>query len=345
MQINLNQLSSYQQQVLPPIMMVFGDEPQQKMQFINQVRLLAKQQGYAERLNFTADKEFSWDQLVESANAMSLFSDKQIIEVHLPTGKPGTEGAKTLIQIAEMANPDVCIVLHGPRIGKDVQRTKWFKTCDQIGIHCMIYPLTGQAYHRWLKQLVQAKGMLIDDIALNVLAESCEGNMLAAEQEVEKLAILHEGQQLTTEMLKAALVDQSRFTIFQLLDLMLGGQTQQAIKTLYRLESEGLDANAILWHLTKEWERIANVYNLQQQGERIPWPQLGIWGARQNLYTQTCQRLDETMLQTLAERLAQLDLALKSSAHDKPFLLLANIIIGFALPATGQAKHSPPLPI
>ena len=120
---------------------MFGDEPQQKFDVIEQIRAKAKANGFEERTVLVAETGFNWNQLTEATQSMSLFSSQQFIELELPTGKPGTEGSKMLQEVAASLNPDILLLVHGPKIGKDVQRGKWFKVLDDLGASVLCYPL------------------------------------------------------------------------------------------------------------------------------------------------------------------------------------------------------------
>ena len=134
MQIYPNQFAQHLNKSLPNTVLVFGEEPQQKMEALQRVRDKAQTEGFTERHSLVADAQFEWQHLIDAFQSMSLFAERQLIELEIPTGKPGTEGAKTLLEISEKANPDIVLVVHGGKIGKDVQNTKWFKALDNNGI-------------------------------------------------------------------------------------------------------------------------------------------------------------------------------------------------------------------
>lgn len=329
MQIYPNRLKSALGQSLAPFYMIFGDEPQQKLEAIKDIRKVAAKQGFDERQSLTVDKQFNWDSLVEATQTLSLFSSKQFIELELPTGKPGTEGSKVLSMLASQANEDVLLVIHGAKIGKDVQSAKWFKQLDKSGVYIPCYPLEGNQLQQWLALQMQVEGLQASKAICQLLADFCEGNLLAAKQEVQKLALLYPAGNPSLEQVEQAVVDQSRFTVFHLIDVLLAGEAQKAIKMLYRLESEGIEPTIILWALSREWQTLQALLFAQKAGEAINWNQHRIWGNRQSLYLAALKRLDVAQLQALQKKLTTIDFAIKQSQILRPYVELCHLCLMF----------------
>jgi len=188
MQCYPNRLKEQLSKRLAPFYLIFGDEPQQKLESIELIRQLAKQHGFDERQSLMADTGFQWNSLLEATQSLSLFAAKQFVELELPTGKPGSEGGKILQQLAAQSSTDVLVVLHGGRIGKDVQSTKWFKSLDQNGLYVPCYPLEGRALQAWINDRLRLSQLHPTPELVTLLADYCEGNLLAARQEIDKLA-------------------------------------------------------------------------------------------------------------------------------------------------------------
>ncbi|MFT7217454.1 MAG: DNA polymerase-3 subunit delta [Paraglaciecola sp.] len=329
MQVYPNRFGASLQRGLQPFYMIFGDEPQQKLQAIADIRRYAKAQGFDERQSLVVDNQFSWNSLLEATQTLSLFSNRQYIELELPTGKPGTEGAKILTALSQQANPDILLVIHGAKIGKDVQSSKWFKSVDKIGVYVPCYPLDANQLQQWLAKEMKHQGL---DPAVNtcqLLTEFCEGNLLAAKQEIEKLMLLYPDGKPTIKQVEQAVVDQSRFNVFQLVDVLLAGDGQKAVKMLYRLESEGVEPNIILWALVREWQVLQGLVLSQQQGKTINWHQLRIWKNRQALYLSAIGRLNLAHLNQLQQKLAIMDQALKQSMVPRPYVELCHLCLLF----------------
>lgn len=330
MQVYPNRFAASLAEGLKPVYLIFGDEPQQKQEILDGIRSQAQQQGFDERTVLCAEGDFRWGQLVEATQAMSLFSAAQLIELELPTGKPGTEGSKTLIEVAGNLSPDTLLVIHGPRIGKDVQRTKWFKALDNLGVHSIVYPLEGQQLITWIKQKLQANQLSVDSLAVKLIADFCEGNLLAAKQEIDKLALLHpDGGALSAQEVEQAIVDQSRYTAFQLIDTMLSGDSTKTVKILMRLESEGLEPNIVLWAMIREWQTLWKLRSKLDKGEMVEWQKLGIWKNRQPLYQSALSRLDKSQLASLRDTLSQADSVFKQESVIRPFVKLCHLCMMF----------------
>lgn len=314
---------------LKPCYMLFGDEPHQKLSMLQAVRRRAREQGFDERTVFVADKDFSWTQLIEATQTLSLFSSAQIIELELPTGKPGTEGSKILQDVAPSLGQDVLLVVHGPKIGKDVQRAKWFKALDEIGVFSLAYPLEGKQLDAWLKQTLNAFSLSADADVTHLIAEFTEGNMLAAYQEIEKLALVYQGQHLNRQQVEAVIVDQSRFNVFQLVDVMLSGDQQRCVKMLYRLESEGIEPTIVLWALAREWQLLWKLKQMLNRHETIQWQRHGIWRNRQAGYQAALSRLSVASLAALRDQLRDADIAFKQNQVVRPYVKLCHLALLF----------------
>jgi len=333
MQLYPNRLQSDLDNTLAPVYLVFGDEPQQKLSSIETVRKKARAEGFDERTVLVQDKEFHWQQLYDAAQSMSLFSAKQLIELELPTGKPGKEGATALQDLAEQTNPDTLLILHGPRIGKDVQRTKWFKALDKIGRFIPCYPLEGRQLQQWIEQTARSAGLNITPSAAHLLAEYCEGNMLAGAQEIEKLALVYHEHTIDEAHIEAAVVNQSRYNVFQLIDTMLSGDGAKMTKLLLALESEGVEPNIVIWALIREWQTLTE---LRQQSGTINWQSFRIWGPRQGYYQQALNRLSLQTLSEIGKLLSQADSVFKQQSVIRPYVALNHLCMVFVSPALLQ---------
>ncbi|MCW8108618.1 DNA polymerase III subunit delta [Alteromonas ponticola] len=329
MQVYPNRFNDELAKGLKPFYLLFGDEPQQKIEMIDAVRAQSKLAGFEERTTFVADADFEWSQLIEATQTLSLFASKQLIELELPTGKPGSEGSKTFTMLAEHTNDDVIVVIHGPRVGKDVQKTKWFKALDAIGVHSLCYPLEGKTLSQWINHRCTLVNLNLDNASIKRLADFCEGNLLAARQEIDKLSLLYANTPVTLDLLDKALVDQSRFNVFQLVDVILQGDKQRCVKMLLRLESEGIEPNIIIWALIREWQTLSALDQLRNTHQPIVWQKFGIWKNRQPFYQSALNRLHKGHLESIREQLQQADLLFKQTSVNKPYIKLCHLCMLF----------------
>ncbi|MBC3764560.1 DNA polymerase III subunit delta [Neptunicella marina] len=331
MQVYPNRFAAGLQGQLKPFYLIFGEEPQQKIECIELIRKAAREQGFDERQSLVADSSFQWSSLIEASQSMSLFASRQIIELELPTGKPGTEGSKTLVSLTENPNPDTLFIIHGDKIGRDVQNSKWFKALDKLGVYVPCYPVEGRQLTQWIANRIQNKGLQATNEAINLLTEHCEGNLLAAQQEIDKLPLLFPDGKIDFAQLQQAMGDHSRFNVFQLVDVLLAGDIQKAIKMLYRLESEGIEPVVVLWALNREWQNLYEMKFATDNGQSLNtvFTQLRIWKNKQAGYQNALRRLSMAQLTEMQTKIAALDAGLKQSAIARPFIELSHICLLF----------------
>ena len=323
-------LDKLQRNELSNGLLLFGDEPRQKLEITDNIRRVAQTQGYTEKHQFTADSEFDWGQLEIAANTMSLFADKQLIELHLPTGKPGTTGAQALIKFAEQTYPDVFLLLHGPQINQNTKNAKWFKRLNARFELCQCYELKGPQLQAYLQAYAKKIALDIDAEGINLIGDFNEGNLLAATQELDKLSLGYkDNTQISAEMVKSALVQQSRFSVFEYTDCLLANNMTKSIKILQRLEEEGIEPNVVLWQLINEYQRLLSCKEQLQQTGRINFNQLRIWQNKQSLYTSTVSRLNNEAMYQLQKQLSKADKLFKSSVPEKPFVIIAHLSLLF----------------
>jgi DNA polymerase-3 subunit delta len=345
MQVQAHDFSRHlAQNELPPFILVFGDEPQQKLDIIDEIRAKAKASGFDERQNFTLDSDFEWSQLIEAMQSMSLFADKQYIELTLPSSKPGAAASKQFLDIAEMAQQggDVVLVIQGPKAGKDVQKTKWFSALNNKGWFSHVYELQSQQLQKWLGIRAKNIGVNIAPQALAMITDLCEGNLMAGRQELEKLALQFDASQIIdANDIARVMVQQSRYSVFQFTDEILRGDMQKAIKMLTQLEDEGIEPVVILWSLVNEAQTLTSLLENRQLTGKLDFKAMRIWPNKQNLYSQAINRLTLSQLFTLNEELSHADVMFKSTYVAKPFVVLSHLALLFLptkLPEFSLAK-------
>lgn len=315
---------------LPPFILVFGDEPQQKIDIIDAVRAKAKQEGFEERQTFTLDSDFEWSHLIDAMQSMSLFSDKQYIELTMPSAKPGTAGAKQFLEIASMANSDVVLLIQGPKAGKDVQKTKWFSSLANIGWFSVVYDLQNNQLQKWLSAKANKLNLNISQQAVGMIADLCEGNVMAGRQELEKLSLQYaNGQLIEADEIAKVMVQQSRYSSFQFTDEILRGDMKKAIKMLIRLEDEGVEPVVILWSIVNEAQTITKLIDMQQMKGHIDYRALRIWPSKQSLYQLAVSRLSTFNMIEINKQLSQADIMFKSAYIAKPYVVLSHLALLF----------------
>ena len=253
MRLYPEKLRGHLQQQLLPVYLVSGDEPLLLQECCDLIRQQARAQGCTEREVIDAGVSgFKWQDILHSASSMSLFAERKLVELRLPSGKPGAEGSKALCEYLNMASgEDVLLIISG-KIDKQSTNSKWYKALDKAGVTIQVWPVDAAELPRWLQQRVRNAGMSIDADALQLLCERVEGNLLAAVQEVEKLKLLATDSRITTETVTEAVSNNARYNLFGMADSALKGDATTSLRMLHGLRAEGTEPPVVLWALARE---------------------------------------------------------------------------------------------
>lgn len=308
MRIRPDQLESHLRQQLLPLYFVSGDEPLQLMEAGDAVRRAARAAGHGEREVFQVESGFDWNSLRSASGNLSLFSERRLLELRLPSGKPGDAGAKVLAEYAASPTEDTLLLIISGRLEKRQQQTKWFKALDQAGAVVQVWPVEHTELPGWTAGRCRARGIEISTEAARLLAERVEGNLLAAAQEVEKLHLLYGEGKLDVEQVLAAVGGSSRYNPFLLLESALLGDGPRAIRILDGLRGEGTEPLAILGALV--WE-IRNVTTMAADaasgGIEQAMARGRVWDKRKQAIRAALQRHPARRWQQLLARCARID--------------------------------------
>lgn len=265
--------------------MITGDEPLQMMESADLIRVACREAGFnsSERYQVDNARSFDWQALQMSGNTMSLFGDKKVINLHLPTGKPGTEGANVFKNWCNAPPEDTVLLITGSKPEGRFQQSVWFKAIDKVGVTMQVWPLSHDKTEQWIRRRLQSSLVMANDAAVALLAERVEGNLLAARQEIEKLAILYAGRAVGPQEVLASVTDSSRYTILDLVDAALESDPARAVKVLDSLQSAGDTPVLICWHLCSEVRKIHAVFDHIDAGHNMNTAMMrsGIWKNRQ----------------------------------------------------------------
>jgi DNA polymerase-3 subunit delta len=321
---------------LAPVYLVAGDEPLQLGECCDAIRAAARAAGFGTREVMEAGAGFDWQQLGASAAAMSLFADRKLIDLRVPNGKPGTEGGKALVEYCSDPPPDSLLLLTLPRLDRQQQGSKWFRSVDAAGAVVQVWPVDAAHLPNWIRQRLTQNGIQPTDAAVNLLAERVEGNLLAARQEIDKLLLLHGPGPLDVEQLSAAVVDSARFDVFDLVDSALRGETARAIRVLEGLRAEGTAAPVVLWALHREAAQLARIATDVARGgapdEAIR--RAGVYARRSGTVRRAlATRPAGAWLATLTQ-CHEADRAIKGLGNGQPWLSLASLVVAMSAPPT-----------
>ncbi|MBS98170.1 MAG: DNA polymerase III subunit delta [Oceanospirillaceae bacterium] len=338
MKVRTEQLASHlkREQNSLPVYLVTGDEPLLCGESVDLIRGHLREQGFTEREVMHIDASFNWDRLLESANALSLFAERKVIELRLGGYKLNRSASDLLQRYLADPAPDNTLLIIADRLERNTKQSAWFKTVEQKGVVVEVWPVEPDQLPQWLAQRAASQGLELEPNALALLADRIEGNLLAARQELDKLALLHPNQRLSADEVAQAVSDSSRFDIFALTDAALQGQIKRARHILQVLRQEGNDATIVLWALARDLRLIFRVTQALSEGQ--PFDPLcqreRIWGKRKQIIRQACSRLPTDRLEVLLQQAALADLMIKGQAPGDPWLTLEQMTLQLAGCAT-----------
>ncbi|MDR3419476.1 MAG: DNA polymerase III subunit delta [Nevskia sp.] len=242
---NPTQLAAQLQRSLAPVYLIAGEEPLLLQEALDAVRAAARAQGYAEREVLDAERGFDWQRLLDTCNTPSLFAPRRIVEVR-GSAAPDAEGATALTRLAQDPAPDVLLIVALGKLESRARNGAWYGALDAAGVSLYVWPLKPEELPAWIGTRLRAAGLQADPDTLRLLAERTEGNLLAAQQEVEKLALLYPGQAVGLEQIDAAVADSAHYEVFGWLNKVMAGDARGAVRGLDGLRGEGVDLLPIL---------------------------------------------------------------------------------------------------
>ncbi len=318
MQIKPNQLSQHLQKNIGLLYTVFGNEPLLINEATDLIRAVANQQGYTERDIFTVDKRFNWSMLQDANRSGSLFGDRKIIDIRIPNGKPGREGSQAIEKYCQTLTSGTLTLITLPKIDKSGQATKWFKMLEATGITVVVYPVERGQLPAWIKQRLSQQQQQTDFDTLRFLADRVEGNLLAAHQEIQKLALLYPTGRLLFKQVKDAVLDVARYDVFNLADAMIAADIARYSHILDELRGEGVVPPLIVATLAEQIRTLL----LIQQGIRAANKSLTqlmrdarVWGARQKIMADAAKHFKLNQLTQALLHLAKIDRISKGVAN------------------------------
>lgn len=323
-------LSQRLQQGLDRVYLVAGQEPLLIEEACDEVRAAARKSGVAERLVLEADARFDWDQLGSATETGSLFSTQRLVEVRLPTGKPGREGGSALREWAQRPGEDILLV-KCDAWDMASEKTAWVKALDAAGVYVPCWKVKPQRLPQWIAKRLSSRGLRADSSACRFLAERLEGNLLAAAQEIERLALLYPGGQIGLEQARAAVADSARFDSFRLIELVFAGQAGAALRCIRGLREADTAMPLIVGALARELQTIGNFQVLTRNASAgQAFSEMGIWKSRQQPVADAARRLAPGVVRQTLAQLSDLDQLSKSSGREMFWLKLERLCVALA---------------
>ena len=309
MEIRLNQLDAHLGRALAPIYVVHGDEPLLAIEAGDAIRAAARRAGCDEREVLVVDPGFRWDALLAASANLGLFGTKRLVDLRIPSGKPGVEGAKALEICATSPNPDQTLLVTLPRLDRTTQSSAWFSALQDAGVAIAVYPLTREELPPWIAARLARQGQRAGSETLAFLAERCEGNLLAARQEIEKLGLLLPAGAIDADVVERAVSDVARYDIFQLSEAWLANDAPRTLRIIGALEAEGEGIQILLWQLSEDIHALASVLEAQSSGVPVATAlrNARVWGKRQGAMERAARRFDAQAIPPLLAALSRLD--------------------------------------
>lgn len=313
MPISSEELPRHLASGLKPLYVVYGDALLLALEAADSIRAAARAAGYGERETFIAEQHFKWAELRNSARSLSLFASRKVIDLRIPSGKPGVEGGQALQEYAANPDSDVLTLITLPRLDWSAQKSQWFAALEKHGVMVSADDIPRNALPRWIAARLQRQEQRADEAALEFLADRCEGNLLAAFQEIRKLALLFPVGMLTFENIKDSVMDVARYDVSRLAEAMLNGNAARYTHILDGLRAEGTATVLVLWTLTEDIRTLCKVAQAVQRGASLgnAMRDLRVRKDKQRLIENAAQRFKFPQLERAIQQAARLDKTIK----------------------------------
>jgi len=313
MQLRGEQLAAHLERELKSVYVVYGDEPLLVIEAADTIRATARQKGFDEREVLTAISGFNWLELHHAAGNMSLFGGRKLIDLRIPTGKPGREGSEAIQAYCKNPSPDALLLVTLPGLDWTEEKAVWLKVLAETGVAIKLIPPNLAELPGWIAGRLRRQNQSAEQEGLRFIAERVEGNLLAAHQEILKLGLLYPAGELTLQHVQEAVLNVARYDLDGLREALLTGDVARLTRTLDGLQQEGEPPPLVLWAMTEEVRALAQAKAGLKAGKPIDavLKDARIWGARQALFKRTLQRIDEITTNKAVTHAAQIDRMIK----------------------------------
>ncbi|MDB5892825.1 MAG: polymerase subunit delta, partial [Rhodoferax sp.] len=311
------QLAAHLQRGLQSLYTVHGDEPLLVQEAVDAIRAAARAQGFTERTSHTVSgAHFNWGEVLASGSSLSLFADKQLVEVRIPSGKPGKDGSTALQEMARLArgNDATLTIVICPKLDKLTKGGAWFGALDGNGVSLQVEPVERAALPLWIAQRLQAQGQRVaageeGQRTLQFFADRVEGNLLAAHQEIQKLALLFPAGELSAAQVEGAVLNVARYDVFKLSEAVLGGQVLRVQRMLDGLRAEGEAEVLVHYTLAEDIRSLKRVRDAMAAGRPLPMAlrEQRVWGVKERLFERVLPRFTPPMLARMLLAAHQVD--------------------------------------
>lgn len=317
---------------LQTIYLVSGDEPLLVNEAADAIRATARSQGFVERELHVIERGFDWQGLIAGSRSMSLFAERKIVEIRMANAAPGEQGADAIVELAEQPSPDTLVLIIAAKLDSRTQSSRWVSAVEKRGVLVQVWPIDLPRLPAWIRERLGRHKLQADAAAASLLAERVEGNLLAAHQEIEKLALLLPPGPITVETVVDAVADSARFDVLQLGEAAMRGQTARALRILEGLRGEDVEPTLVLWAVNKDLQWIARARNLMRRGQSAESAMntLYVWRPRQAAMGQALSRTNGHTVRNLLLDAERVDRTIKGVEKGDPWLALERLVARLA---------------
>ncbi len=340
MQVSADQLGNQLRRGLAPLYFISGDEPLLIDECIHTIRVAAAAAGFGEREVVNVESGFDWDGFYASLQSGSLFSRRRLVELRLPTGRPGDAGGKLLVELAQSPPTDIALIVRCGKLDKGVRATKWAKALETAAVTVTVYPLEHAQLPRWIDRRMRAAGLVPGAGVTELLAYHSEGNLLAGAQEIEKLVMQFGAGEVGLDDIEGVLGDNARYSVYALADSCLRGARAEIVRILRTLRAEGEAPALVSWALVREIRILARLAaELLKIGGEASGARLEqvldahrdlVWAKRRTLVTSALKRGDVAYWRRLLQQAAHTDRVVKGRAPGEPWQTLECLALAMA---------------
>jgi DNA polymerase III subunit delta len=332
MRLAENQLNQQLQKNVAPLYVLVGDEPLAQSECLDAIRQAARKAGADERSSFIVERNFNWQQIQQFGQAMSLFSNLRILEIHIPSGKPGVDGGKALVELAANAIPDTTTIIVLPALEREAKNSAWFSALQNASTLIELNEIAPTQLPAWLSARLATQNQSADAASLAFIANQVEGNLLAAHQEIQKLGLLYPAGEISPEAVRESILNVSRFDAFQLGEAVLAGDAARTSRILQGLQDEGENPVAVMNPLMWVLRPLVRIKHAEARGENMmnAMTSARIYGDRQNLVKRALARLSLRQLEAALQKLCDIDKTAKGVMQGDAWLELSRLCFGLA---------------
>jgi DNA polymerase-3 subunit delta len=322
--LSADQLSGALERGLKPVYLVSGDEPLTVGECADAIRAAARAAGYADRTVFFIERGFSWDELRHATHALSLFAERRLFELRMPSGKPD-KGAQVLFNIAAEPPPDVLTLIVTDKLDRKASEAPWVRAVEKHGAWIPVWPVSAESLPAWLERRAATLGLTLQEPAARVI-ERVEGNLLAAKQELEILALLAQGGVIDEALVMRTVGDSARYDVFQLAEAAAAGDAVRALRVLAGLRGEGAEPTLILWALVRE---LRGLWQARER-DRVGSNGGGGWSQAAKPSPRALRRAGKMPLAALLQQAARVDRTIKGIMPGDPWSSIVSLTMGMA---------------